>query len=148
MIGFIMASAGAFLIGLVIAYTRGRLSGYKAGLADGKRLSPDAPIFEDFLVRTDSTKMLHIECSREFRTTPDMSPIDMALVRRAEYHHFCLDIANELLKQKIIRPVIIDSYIRPYRDILRTKVSFYIAPDPAFEDYPPLMPLSEEHDSI
>lgn len=149
MIGFIIATAGSFFfLGLVIAYTRGRLSGYKAGFADGKRLAHNVPILEDALVHTDSTTMLHIECSRKFRISPDMSPADMALMRRATYHQLCLDVANELMKQKIIRPVIVDSYIRPYRDFLRTMVSFYIAPDPVFEDYPPLLPSSEECDTI
>lgn len=151
MIGLIMASAGAMLIGLVIGHTWGDRTGYKAGLVAGNRLSPESHVIDDFITHTDSTEMQKIQCSREFSIPPDMTPEDVALARRFEYHQLCQDVAKALMNQEIIRPVIVDGDIRPYRDIRRIVISFYIAPDPAFEGYPtlsqfiPRYPLMTSH---
>lgn len=132
MISTPIVAIGAFLIGLVIGHTWGDRTGYKAGLVAGNRLSPESQVFDDFLTHTDSTKMQRVECSREFRISPDMTPEDVALARRFEYHLLCEDVAKTLLNQEIIHPVIVDGGIIPYRDSCRVVVSFYIAPDPAF----------------
>ena len=143
MIGFTFFATGIFLVALAIGYTRGKSTGYKAGLVAGNRLSPESQVFDDFLTHTDSTKMQRVECSREFRISPDMTPEDVALARRFEYHQLCQNVAQALMNQEIIRPVIVDGDIRPYRDIRRIVISFYIASDPAFEGYPTLWQFCE-----
>lgn len=147
MISTILVAIGAFLIGLVIGYTWGSRTGYKAGFVDGNRLSPESQVFDDFLIHTDSAKVHRIECSREFRISHDMPPEDVALARRFEYHRLCEDIAKTLMNQEIIHPVIVDGDIRPYRDSRRVVVSFYIAPDPAFEGDSTLWQFCEFHDT-
>lgn len=141
--GFILGAIGAFLIGLVIGHTWGNRSGYKAGLVAGNRLSPESQVFDDILTQTDSTKVQRVECSREFRISPDMTQEDVALARRFEYHQLCQNVAQALMNQEIIRPVIVDGDIRPYRDIRRIVISFYVAPDPTFEEYPALVPFEQ-----
>lgn len=136
MIGLIMASTGALLIGLVIGHTWGEKTGYKAGLVASNRLSPESQVFDDFLIHTDSTEVQRIQCSREFRITPYMTPEDVALAHRFEYHQLCPNVAQALMNQEIIRPVFVDGDIRPCRAVRRISISFYIAPDPAFEGYP------------
>lgn len=133
-------------IGLVIGHTRGNRTGYKAGLVAANRLSPESQVFDDFLTHTDSTKMQRVECSREFRMSPDMTPEDVALARRFEYHQLCQNVAQALMNQEIIRPVIVDDEFSSNRDIRRIVLSFYIAPDPAFEGYSTLWQFYEFHD--
>lgn len=134
-------------LGLVIGHTRGNKTGYKAGLVAGNRLSPESQVFDDFLTHTDSTKMQRVECSREIRISPDMTPEDVVLARRFEYHQLCQNVAQTLMNQEIIRPVIVDGDIRPYRDIRRIVISFYIASDPAFDGYPTLSQFCESLDT-
>lgn len=133
-------------LGLVMGHTRGKRTGYKAGLVAGYRLSPESQVFDDFLIHTDSTKMQRVECSREFRISPDMTPEDVALARRFEDHQLCQNVAQALMNQEIIRPVIVDDEFSPNRDIRRIVLSFYIAPDPAFEGYSTLWQFCESHD--
>lgn len=147
MISTLLVAIGAFLIGLVIGHTWGDRAGYKAGFVAGNRLSPESQVFDDFLTHTDSAKIHRIECSREFRISPDMTPEDVALARRFEYHLLCEDVAKTLMNQEIIRPVIVDGDISPYRDSRRVVVSFYIAPDPAFERYSTPRPFCESIDT-
>ena len=45
-------------------------------------------------------------------------------------------LVQELLAQGVARPVFIDGDIRPYRDIRRLCISFFVARDPAFDGYP------------
>ena len=122
-------------LGLFIGHIRGKRTGYKAGLVAANRLSPEAQVFDDFLTHTDSTKMQRVECSGEFRKNSDMTPEDVALACRFEYHQLCQNVAQALMNQEIIRPVIVDDEFSPNRDIRRIVISFYIAPDPAFKEY-------------
>lgn len=147
MIGFTLFATGIFLIALAIGYIWGKRTGYKAGLVAGNRLSPELQVFDDFLTHTDSTEMQKIRCSSEIRISPDMTPEDVALARRYEYHRLCGVVAQALMNQEIIRPVIVDGDIRPHRDIRRIVISFYIAPDPAFEGYSTLWQFCESHDT-
>lgn len=137
-LSFILGAIGAFLIGLVIGHTWGNRTGYKAGLVASNRLSRDSLVFNDLSIHPDSTKMKRIQCSREFRISPDMTPEYIALIHRAEIHQLCENVAKELMKQEIIRPVIVDGDIRSVHDIRRVLTSFYIVLDPEFERYPTL----------
>lgn len=134
-------------LGLFIGHSRGKRTGYKAALVAANRLSPESQVFDDFLTHTDSTEMQKIMCSSEIRISPDMTPEDVALARRYEYHRLCGVVTQALMNQEIIRPVIVDGDIRPYRDIRRIVISFYIAPDPAFEGYPTLSQFCESLDT-
>ena len=143
MIGFILGSTGALLIGLVIGHTWGEKSGYKRRLNDDKRMSPESQILKDILTHTGSTEIHRIQCSRAISITPDMSPKDITHIHRAEYRQLYIEVAKELMKQKSVHPVIVDGDIIPYRGIRRICISFYIAPDPAFKWYPTLSPFSD-----
>lgn len=124
------------IVGLALGYGWGRRCGYKAGLDNCNRLPPESQVFNDFLIHTDSTKMHRIQGTREFRIPPDTTPEGVALISRAEYHQLCLNVVKELMEREIIRPVIVDGDIRPYYDIRRISLSFYIAPDPSHEGCP------------
>lgn len=135
MIGLIMASAGALLIGLVIGHTWGENSGYAAGVRSAS-LSPT----EMFPIQSLSIEHQRIQARRKMFARACWTPSDLKLASTSAVYSLCESMVRELIAKKILRPAIVEEKTLPDHNIERTiGVSFFVATDPEFDrDYPPL----------
>lgn len=114
-------------------YRNGLSLGYQLGLADGKQQSLCFP--DTFATRTE-LPMRKIQCCYDVRITDDMHPEEIINNTTSAVYGLSTYLVQELIAQKLARPVFIDGDIRPYRDTRRLCISFFVARDPAFDGYP------------
>lgn len=123
-----LITAGAYCWG----YHSGLNRGSKLGLDAGKRLSPSTP--EQFFSRTE-LPMRKIQCCYDVRITDGMHTEEIINHTTSAVYGMSTYLVQELLAHGLARPVFIDDE-RQARNIRRIGISFFVARDPAFDDYP------------
>lgn len=135
MIGFILGSTGALLIGLVIGHSWGEKSGYKKGIALAHIQSlPSISCIET------PVKMGCIRAKTQVCYPTDRpNPTGLFVAQNtAAANELSLTMARTLLHRGLLVPKIIASGLGPRHEICEIGVSLYVAPDPAYNDYPSL----------
>lgn len=128
MIGFIMASVGALLIGLVIGHTWGEYSGIKKV----RTIAPDGPVS----IIEHHTEAVRFQCMTRVRIPKDMA-IEAIVARNTDaVYDLCEKLGKELLHRGVIVPKIVERNVGPYRDVNEICVSLFVAPDSTLEEYP------------
>jgi len=144
-IGFIMGCTGALLIGLVLGHSFGEKSGYRRGhkacldklpfpLYQPDQPSP-FPRVEDRPNRYDC--ILRIPNAEK--------PEDRIRLATAAAREISEKIARQLLSDKVIRPVIIESSAGYNGCAIEIGASIYAMANPTFNNYPPLVFFQTEN---
>lgn len=128
MIGLIMASIGALLIGLVIGHTLGEYSGIKKA----RTIAPDGPVS----IIEHHTEAVRFQCMTRIRIPKDTT-IEAVVAKNTDaVYDLCKKLGKELLHRGVIVPKIVERNVGPYRDVNEILVSLFVAPDPTLEEYP------------
>lgn len=128
MIGLIMASTGALLIGLVIGHTWGEYSGIKKA----RSIAPDGPVS----IIEHHTEAVRFQCVIRVRI-PKEADLETIVAQKTDaVYDLCEKLGKELLHRGVIVPKIVERNVGPYRDVDEICVSLYVAPDPTLEEYP------------
>lgn len=128
MIGFIMASTGALLIGLVIGHTWGEYSGIKKA----RSIAPVGPVS----IIEHHSEVARFQCVTRVRIPKDTT-IDAIVAKNTDaVYDLCKKLGKELLLRGVIIPKIVERNVGPYRDANEIFISFFVAPDPTIEEYP------------
>lgn len=128
MIGLIMASTGALLIGLVIGHTWGEYSGIKKA----RTIAPDGPVS----IIEHHTEAVRFQCVTRLRIPKDTTIEAIVAKNTDAVYGLCEKLGKELLHCGVIVPKIVERNVGPYRDANEIFISFFVAPDPTIEEYP------------
>ena len=128
MIGLIMASTGALLIGLVIGHAWGEYSGIKKA----RTIAPVGPVS----IIEHHTEAVRFQCMTRIRIPKDTT-IEAVVAKNTDaVYDLCTKLGKELLHRGVIVPKIVERNVGPYRDVNEILVSLFVAPDPTLEEYP------------
>lgn len=131
MIGLIMASTGALLIGLVIGHTWGEYSGIKKA----RTIAPDGPVS----IIEHHTKAVRFQSVIRVRIPKDTTIEAIVAQNTDAVYDLCEKLGKELLHRGVIVPKIVERNVGPYRDVNEICVSLFVAPDPTIEEYPDIV---------
>lgn len=144
-IGFIMGCTGALLIGLVLGYSLGEKSGYRRGYKAGLNSLP-FPLEPPDLPAPFPLVDGQLHCYSYRLSIPKaVTPEDRIRLATSAAMDISEKLARQLLANKVIRPVILDSHSRPYDAVVEIGASIYAMANPAFSDYPDLVFFQPEN---
>lgn len=128
MIGLIIASTGALLIGLVIGHTWGEYSGIKKA----RSIAPDGTVS----IIEHHSGVARFQCVTRVRIPKDTTIDAIVANNTAAVSDLCENLGRGLLHRGVIVPKIVERNVGPYRDVNEICVSLFVAPDPTLEEYP------------
>ncbi|MDE6346659.1 MAG: hypothetical protein K2L55_08320 [Muribaculaceae bacterium] len=117
------------------SYRWGVSRGYKVGHEAGMRYASNLSELE-YHLRQQQAELKKIQCIHDCPILDDMQPHERVQYATSAVYDLCQQLAESLIENDIVRPVVIDDDIRPYRNRKRIMVSLYVSPDPVTETYP------------